>query len=209
MYFSELKALFRGRALRSDPGPQSLPPKSEQGYRLPDYLLIAVTVALSFAVKFAAAPFAQIVTGPLMIPGGVAAGGVYMLFLVLPAAIIAKRGTALLTALLQAVLMTVTGAPGSHGAASLLTYTLPGFAVEAVWLVSGKQAGGAVCCFMAGIAANVAGTAAVNGMLFGLPAVPLLLSLCVAALSGGLGGWAAYGLSQRLQQFRVGKRQGK
>jgi hypothetical protein len=175
-------------------------------FNLSDYILIAMTAALSIAVKMVANPMAQLVTSPLYIPGGIAAGGFYMLFIVLVPAVTGKRGTALLTALVQAVLVTLLGTPGSHGVASLLTYTLPGLAVEAVWLLSGRQAGGAVCCFAAGICANIAGSYAVNLVFFRLPIVPLLLSLCVAALAGGLGGWAAYGLALRLRRSAMWRR---
>ena len=176
-------------------------------YQLADFILIAMTVAMSIAVKAVANPMAQIITGPLFIPGGVAAGGVYMLFIVIPPAISGKRGTALLTALLQALLVIMLSTPGSHGVASLVTYTAPGLAVEAVWLLSGKQAGGPVCCFFSGIAANIAGSYAVNLLFFRLPLVPLLLSLCVAALSGGLGGWVAYALAVRLRRLGIRRKQ--
>ena len=172
-------------------------------YRLADFLLIAMTGALSIAVKAAVNPLAQLLTSPLFIPGGVAAGGFYMLFVVLAPAITGKRGAALLMTLVQAVLVIILGAPGSHGAASLFTYTLPGLAVEAVWLLSGRRAGGAACCFVAGICANMAGSYAVNLLLFHLPALPLTLSLSVAALSGGLGGWAAYALAARLRRLGI------
>jgi len=172
-------------------------------YAMSDYILIAMTVALSIAVKTVVNPLAQVVTSPLFIPGGVAAGGFYMLFVIIPPAVTGKRGAALLTALLQGVLVTMLGVPGSHGIASLFTYSMPGLAVEAVWLLSGKRAGGPVCCFISGIMANAAGSYAVNLLLFHLPPIPLLLSLCVAALAGGLGGWAAYGLSVRLRRLRI------
>jgi len=172
-------------------------------FRLADYILIAMMAALGIAVKVIVTPLAHLLTGPLFIPGGVAAGGFYMLFLVLALSITRKQGTALIAALVQAVLVTATGTLGSHGAASLLTYTLPGLAVEAVWLLSGREKGGSVCCFVAGIAANIAGSYAVNLLIFRLPTVPLLLSLAVAALSGGLGGWAAYGLSRQIQRLQI------
>ncbi|MCL1805707.1 MAG: ECF transporter S component [Clostridiales bacterium] len=177
--------------------------RNRKYYRLADYLLIAMTAALSIAVKTAVNPLAQLLTSPLFIPGGVAAGGFYMMFIVLPPAITGKRGAALLTALVQAVLVVILGAPGSHGAASLLTYTLPGLAAEAVWLLSGARAGGSICCFIAGVCANMAGSYAVNLLLFRLPLIPLLLSLSVAALSGGLGGWAACVLARRIRRLGI------
>ena len=172
-------------------------------YTLSDYVLIAMTVALSFAVKAVVNPLAQILTGPLFIPGGVAAGGFYMLFIVIPPAITGKRGLALFTALVQAMLIMFIGIPGSHGAATMVTYTVPGLAVEAVWLLSGRYAGGVVCCFFAGLCANIAGSYAVNTLLFQLPFVPLMLSLSVSALSGGLGGWASFWLAARLRRLSI------
>lgn len=177
--------------------------KKKPYFNLADYILIAMMAAMGIAVKVIVTPLAQLLTGPLFIPGGVMAGGFYMLFLVLAISITRKRGTALLMALVQAVLVTATGTLGSHGAASLLTYTLPGLAVEVVWLLFGRERGGAVCCFAAGIAANIAGSYAVNLLIFRLPIVPLLLSLAVAALSGGLGGWAAYGLAGQVRRLQI------
>jgi energy-coupling factor transport system substrate-specific component len=130
-----------------------------------------------------------------------------MLFPILARAVTGKRGGALLTSMVQAALVMATGAPGTHGAASLLTYSLPGLTIEAVWLLSFRQAGGPVCCFIAGICANMAGNMAVNLLLFNLPAAPLLLALCVAALSGGLGGWAAYGLGLQIRRSGAWKAQ--
>jgi hypothetical protein len=172
-------------------------------FKLADYILVAMMAAMGIAVKVIVTPLAQLLTGPLFIPGGVAAGGFYMLFLVLALAITGKRGTALLVALVQAVLVMVTGMLGSHGAASLLTYTLPGLAVEAVWLLVRWEQGGPVCCFVAGICANIAGSYSVNLLIFRLPTVPLLLSLAVSALSGGLGGWAAYGLAEQVRRLQI------
>jgi len=172
-------------------------------FNLSDYILIAMMAAMGIAVKVVVTPLAQLLTGPLFIPGGVAAGGFYMLFLVLAISITRKHGTALITALVQAVLVTVTGTLGSHGAASLLIYSLPGLAVEAMWLIPGWERGGAICSFTAGISANIAGSYAVNLLIFRLPVTPLLLSLAVAALSGGLGGWVAYGLAKQVRRLQI------
>ena len=179
-------------------------PKAKKPYfSLADYLIMAMLAALGVAVKAVITPLAQILTGPLFIPGGAVAGGFYMLFLVLAVAIVQKRGAALLTAVIQALLVLVTMIPGSHGAASLITYTAPGLAVELVYLIMrGHRACCPLCCFIAGMCANLTGCYAVNLAIFRLPLIPLLLCLSVAALSGGLGGLIAHAVAVNLR--RVG-----
>jgi len=172
-------------------------------FSLVDYLVFAVLAASGLAIKTVVVPLAQMITGPLLIPGGVVAGGFYMLFLVLASAITGKRGAALVVSLLQAVLVTITGTLGSHGAASLFTYSLSGLAVEIWLLISGHRGCGALCCFGAGLAANVAGSLAVNLALFRLPPVPLLLSLSAAAFSGGLGGLVAHLAARSLKRSGI------
>lgn len=175
----------------------------KNNYHLSDFIIIAVTAALGLAVKAVITPLVHVLTGALMIPGGAVAGGFYMLFIVLAEGITGKRGAAVLTAVLQAVLVTVTGAIGSHGALSLITYTLPGIACELVFLISRHKGCCALCCFFGGMLANVAGSFAVNVALFDLSAVPLLIALCSAALSGGLGGLIANALASRIRALGI------
>jgi len=177
-------------------------------FTLVDHMITAVLAAAGIAIKTVIVPLAQMITGPLLIPGGVVAGGLYMLFLVLASALTGKRGAALLVSLLQAVLVTITGALGSHGAASLFTYSVAGLAVELWLLICGHRGCCAFCCFGAGLAANVAGSVAVNLAIFRLPPVPLLLSLSAAALSGGLGGLVAHMAAQSLRRSGVWKPSG-
>ena len=170
-------------------------------FTLADYITMAMLAALGVAVKAVVTPLAQIVTGPLFIPGGAVAGGFYMMFLVLAEAIVQKRGAALVTAAVQALLVLVTMIPGSHGAASLITYTAPGLAVELVYLVMFRhRACCPLCCFIGGMCANLVGCYAVNLAIFRLPVLPLLLSLSVAALSGGLGGLIAHAVAVNLRK---------
>ncbi len=172
-------------------------------FSLADCLILAMLAAMGIASKVIIVPLAHLVTGPLFIPGGVLAGGFYMMFLVLGAALTKKRGAALMVALLQAALVTITGSFGSHGAASLLTYTLPGLAVEAWFFLSRHRGCCALCCFVAGMAANMAGSFAVNFVIFKLPLVPLLLSISVAALSGGLGGLVANVVTRNVEKLDI------
>lgn len=175
--------------------------RKQRYFQLSDYVVLAMLAGMGIASKVIIVPLAQAITGPLFIPGGVVAGGFYMLFLILGTAITGKLGAALLTALIQAVLVTITGTFGSHGAASLITYTLPGFAVEAWFFFSRHRGCCPFCCFVAGMIANMAGTFGVNLAIFNLSLVPLLLSIAAAALSGGLGGLLASSIVKGLEKL--------
>jgi len=165
-------------------------------YSLFHLILIAVLAALGVGVKPIVSTLAHVLTGPLFIPGGAVAGGIYMLFLVLAASLTGARGAAALCGLCQGLLVLAVGAAGSHGALSLVTYTLPGLAADLAFLLLARKGPNLPACCFAGMLANIAGTVSVNLVFFSLPWIPLLLSLCAAALSGGLGGVAAWGITK-------------
>src|SRR6056297_2509260 len=160
-------------------------------------VIIALMAGLGVATKPIIVPLAHMITGPLYIPGGVIAGGFYMLWLVLGAGLVKKRGTATLISTVQAIMMVSLGIYGTHGLVSFFTYIIPGLAVDFVLLFF-KNFTGILACFLGGIVANLSGTFLVNIVFFRLPLIPLLLSLGSAALSGGLGGLIAYSV---IQQF--------
>jgi len=162
-------------------------------------MLIAAAAALGVAVKPVVSALAQAVTGPL--PGGTVAGGIYMLFLVLAPALTGARGAGTLCGFCQGLLVLALGVPGSHGALSPLTYALPGFAADLMFLLFARREVNFPACAFAGLLANVTGTASVNLAFFSLPTVPLLLSLCAAALSGALGGAGAWGITKQLRRW--------
>lgn len=172
-------------------------------FALSDYIIIAMMASLGIAVKTIIVPLAQILTGPLFIPGGVVAGGFYMMFLILGEAITGKRGTAAMIAAVQALIVTVTGVMGSHGAASLLTYTLPGLAADGLYWIIRHKGCCAPCCFAGGLIANITGSFAVNLAIFNLSPVPMLISLIAAALSGGMGGLAAHMIAQNIRKLGI------
>ncbi|MDO4581364.1 MAG: ECF transporter S component [Bacillota bacterium] len=173
-------------------------------FSLRDLLLIAVMAALGVALKPIIVPLAHLVSAPLLIPGGALAGGLYMMWLVVAMGLTQKRGTATLVGLVQALLVTVTGIVGSHGLMSLFSYTLPGVILDLLLLLIGHRVCCRYCTFIAGMAANIAGAVCVNLIFFRLPLIPLLLSLAVAAFSGGLGGLLAWELLQALKKYHIG-----
>jgi energy-coupling factor transport system substrate-specific component len=166
-----------------------------------ELVIIALMAALGLATKPIIVPLTHMVTGPLFIPGGAVAGGFYMFWIVLSAAFVKKRGVATLTALTQAIIVIVSGSFGSHGIVSLLTYTLPGFMVDFVFVLLRRNISSNIDFFVAGVIANISGTYLSNLVFFRLPFVPLVLSLATGALSGGLGGLIAYLIYNRLERF--------
>lgn len=169
-----------------------------------DLVVIAMMASLGVAIKPVVVPLAHIITGPLYIPGGVIAGGFYMMWIVLGAGLVGRLGTATLISIVQAIMVISIGIFGTHGIMSLLTYILPGLAVDMVLLVLRHRGCCLGCCFVSGIAANVSGTFLVNLVFFRLPLIPLVLSLSSAALSGGLGGIIAYSVIKQFRKFNIG-----
>ena len=115
-------------------------PRKGLYYKLSDFIIIAMMAGMGLAIKQVIGPLVQIITSSLYIPGGVLAGGIYMLFLVLASAITNKYGAAFLVSAVQAGIVTVTGIYGSQGVASMITYTLPGIAVELLFLITRHKA---------------------------------------------------------------------
>jgi len=164
-------------------------------------MIITLLAALGIAVKIPLQPLAQMITGPLFIPGGAMAGGIYMMFLVLSVSITGKAGAAVICGFVQALLVMITGLGGHHGALTLVTYTLPGLAVDLLMFLSRHRGCCRKCCFFGSMAANVTGTLLVGAAFFSMPLIPLLLMLCSAALSGGLGGILAWEITKKLKTF--------
>lgn len=172
------------------------------GFSMYHLVIIALMAGLGVATKPLIVPLSHIITGPLYIPGGVIAGGFYMLWIVLGAGLVAKRGTATLIATVQAIMMLALGIYGTHGLVSLFTYIVPGLAVDLILLFF-RNPRTVLSCFVGGIAANISGTFLVNLVFFRLPLIPLILSLSSAALSGGLGGVIAYNIIKQFEKFSI------
>lgn len=168
-----------------------------------DLMMITMMAVLGVAIKPVVVPLAHIITGPLYIPGGVVAGGFYMLWIVLGRGLVGKPWAATLIGLVQALLVIVLGIFGTHGAASLITYVAPGLAVDLVYLLVRSGVSTPAGAFLGGVAANVTGTFLVNLTFFRLPWLPLVLSLATASLSGGLGGLIAYSLNRQLKKYKL------
>jgi len=172
-------------------------------FSLFDLVIIAIVAALGIAMKPVIVPLVHIITGPLFIPGGAIAGGFYMMWIVVGAGLVGKRGAATLIALVQAIIVISIGVIGTHGIMSLITYVAPGIAVEVLLLATRQKGDNIFACFFSGMAANMAGTVLTNFVFFKLPLIPLLLTLAGGALSGGLGGLLAYIIIKNFKKLNI------
>ena len=170
------------------------------GFSIFELLIITVMAALGIAVKPVISSLVRIITGPLAIPSGVLAGGIYMMFLIMAHGLTRKKPAGTLTALVQALLVMLIGI-GSHGIMSFITYLFPGIAVDIAMSTSRRNA--PLPCFIAGLTANIVGTFTVGIILFNIPLIPLLLTLCVAALSGGIGGLFSYYILKQIEKLNI------
>lgn len=168
-----------------------------------DLIIMAIVAALGIAMKPVIVPLVHIVTGPLFIPGGAIAGGFYMMWIVIGAGLVGKRGAATIIALVQAILVLAVGVVGTHGIVSLATYLAPGIAVELLYIITRQKGDNIFSCFFAGMVANLAGTVLSNFVFFKLPLIPLLLTLAGGALSGGLGGLIAYAVIRAVKKINI------
>ena len=167
-----------------------------------DLIIMAIVAALGIAMKPVIVPLVHIITGPLFIPGGAIAGGFYMMWIVIGAGLVGKRGAAVIIAIVQAIIVLAVGVVGTHGIVSLITYVAPGIAVELLFLITRQKGDNIFSCFFAGMAANLAGTVLSNFVFFKLPLVPLILTLAGGALSGGLGGLIAYAVIKSVRKIK-------
>lgn len=172
-------------------------------FTLFDLIIIAIVAALGIAIKPVIVPLIHIITGPLFIPGGAIAGGFYMMWIVVGAGLVGKRGAATLIALVQAIIVIAIGVIGTHGIMSLFTYVAPGIAVELLLLATRQRSNNIFICFFAGMVANIAGTILTNFVFFKLPLIPLILTIAGGALSGGLGGLLAYLIIKNFHKLNI------
>ena len=78
--------------------------------------------------------------------------------------------------------------------------------IDLVFLLLQKKIDSLPLAVLAGVVSNLTGTFCVNLIFFSLPLIPLLLSLTVAAFSGGIGGVISWMLLQLLEKYGISRR---
>jgi len=155
-----------------------------------DLAIISLLASLGLATKSILRPLVGVITSSLYIPTGAVAGGLYMMWPVIAYGLVRKRGAATTISLVQAIISLVFPF-GNFGILSFVIYLAPGLAIDAFLFLTRHKLCCMACCFGASAIANVVGTALVGVLVLALPTIPLMFSLILAAISGGLGGFIA------------------
>jgi len=165
-----------------------------------DLIIISLLSACGIAIK----PFVRILTQMAVgtfIPAGTVAGVIYMIWVVLPCALVKKRGTAILVGIIQSILVIVFDMLGNKGIANLLVYVVPGIALELGMLLVPGYVHSIIWGFFAGMLANASGSLIQGAVFMRLPLIPLMSSVIIGGISGGIGGVIAYRLAVMVKMF--------
>jgi ABC-type thiamin/hydroxymethylpyrimidine transport system permease subunit len=165
-----------------------------------DLVLMALFASLGLATKNIIHPLVATLAGPLYIPTGALAWGIYMMWPVMAYGFVRKTGAATFTSLTQAFISLLLPF-GNFGLLSFVIYLAPGLAIDGFFLLSRHKACCAGCCMGAAAAANAVGTVLVGMLILVLPQVALLFIALVAAISGALGGFIANMLRVRTKKI--------
>src|SRR5665647_2728114 len=143
-------------------------PKGTLKIATTDLVLMALFASLGLATKNVIHPLVAAITGPLYVPTGAVAGGLYMMWPVMAFGFVRKIGAASMVSLTQAFISLLLPF-GNFGLLSFVIYLAPGLAIDGFFLLSRHKACCAGCCLGASAAANVVGTLLVGGLVLFLP----------------------------------------
>ncbi|MGC9779221.1 MAG: ECF transporter S component [Candidatus Heimdallarchaeota archaeon] len=166
-------------------------------YSTSDLIIIAIMAALGLGTKQIIRPIVSLVSQPLGIPGGAIVGGFYMLWLVLTKRLSPKFGSGFMFGLTQALVVMILPF-GSHGIFTIITYSLPGLAVDLINLLFRSQADSVICSMIEGAVANFVGSLSVILLIFQLELEPTIFISLLALLTGNLGGILAYYIAKQV-----------
>jgi energy-coupling factor transport system substrate-specific component len=153
--------------------------------------------AIGLGTKQIVRPLVSLISVPLGIPGGAIVGGFYMLWLVLTKRLAPKTGSGFLFGLTQALVVMILPF-GSHGIFTIITYSLPGLAVDIVDLLFRSKNNTVLCSLVEGAIANFVGSLSVLILIFRLEwRLTLFISL-IALLTGNIGGIIAHYIAKQI-----------
>lgn len=175
--------------------------KNKSYFTLKQLCMMSFLAVFGMFIKPIISPVFNLLTDFIRIPGGSVTAGFSMLFLVFAAAVTQKFGTATLMGVVQAFIALNMGISSIVGLLVFITYSLPGLAIDTVLCTplftkltqKDRMA-------LAGAMGVLTGAGFTNMLYYNLSVVPFLLFYLFGILSGGLGGWFAYKIMERIPQ---------
>ena len=164
-----------------------------------DLILLALFADIGFAAKRLIAPFANVLTDFLRVPGGIGTA-FSLMFLVIGAYVIRRKGSAAVMGLVQCILAMSLGMTGAMGMLSPIGYIVPGITIDLTIAVCLLCNAGLLITMTA---ANAAGSAmaalTANFIVFRLRGAVLGLYLLIGLISGGICGLLAAVIFRRIR----------
>ena len=173
--------------------------KNKSYFTLKQLCMMSFLAVFGMFIKPIVSPVFNLMTDFIRIPGGSVTAGFSMLFMVFAAAVTQKFGTATLMGVVQAFIALNMGISSIVGLLVFITYSLPGLAIDTVLCTSiTKKMTQKDRMITAGASGVLTGAAFTNMLYYNMSIVPFLLFYFFGILSGALGGWFAYKITERL-----------
>ncbi|MCM1148865.1 MAG: hypothetical protein NC319_02095 [Butyricicoccus sp.] len=170
-----------------------------KSYRLRTMVFLALCCDLGLFSKRIIAPFANLITDALHIPGGIGTS-FSLMFLVIAAAMTPHMFCGTIMGAVQSILALGFGMVGSMGALSPIGYIAPGIVIDLLFLFArNTPLPRREQIVLANAMAAACASLAANLIVFRLRGIVLLLYLCVSAVSGAMCGLLGDRVAERLE----------
>ena len=161
--------------------------------------VMAICLTLGLLAKRIISPLTNTLTDFFRIPGGSAAVGFSLAFLVVGKHMSHVPCAATMMGFVQSLLALALGMSGYQGMLAVFSYTFPGIVIDVTAYFIKQR--GTLYCFVSCILGSVVSALISNMIAFHLKGISLVLWLLLSALSGALGGYIAGLVSTRLSKI--------
>ncbi|MBR2131549.1 MAG: hypothetical protein IJ955_03265 [Oscillospiraceae bacterium] len=169
-----------------------------RSYRLRTVIFLALCCDLGLFSKRLIAPFTNVITDALHIPGGVGTS-FSLMFLVIAAFLVSRFGCAAVMGVVQSVIALGLGMVGSMGILSPIGYIVPALMIDILlWLMRRTGLSQTNRAMLANAAASCCAALTANWIVFRLRGAILFLYLCISLTTGAICGILASELVRRL-----------
>lgn len=167
--------------------------------KIRDLILLAFFADIGFVSKRVIAPFANVFTDFLRVPGGIGTA-FSLMFIVIGTYLIQRKGSATVMSLVQCILAMSLGMTGAMGMMSPIGYIMPGIVIDIMIILCLRyHASMPLSMILANAAGSVTAALTANFIVFRLRGAVLALYLLIGLISGGICGLLAAVIFKRIK----------